>query len=75
MDQGLGRGSGMLAKLRTFSLLGIEAMPVEVEVDVSPRAMPKTYWSDFRKPQYERVRIAANGQSLIQDSSGLPIVL
>lgn len=42
MDQGLGRGSGMLAKLRTFSLLGIEAMPVEVEVDVSPRAMPKT---------------------------------
>ena len=41
-DPGLGRGTGMLAKLRTFSLLGIEAMPVEVEVDVSPRAMPKT---------------------------------
>ena len=37
-----GRGSGMLAKLKTFSLLGITAMPVEVEVDVSPRAMPKT---------------------------------
>ena len=35
-------GSGMLAKLQTFSLLGIKAMPVEVEVDVSPRAMPKT---------------------------------
>ena len=33
---------GMLAKLKTFSLLGIKAMPVEVEVDVSPRAMPKT---------------------------------
>ena len=32
----------MLAKLRTFSLLGIDALPVEVEVDVSPRAMPKT---------------------------------
>jgi magnesium chelatase family protein len=32
----------MLAKLQTFSLLGIEALPVEVEVDVSPRAMPKT---------------------------------
>lgn len=42
MDQDLGRGSGMLAKLRTFSLLGIQAMAVEVEVDVSPRAMPKT---------------------------------
>ena len=32
----------MLAKLRTFSLVGIEAVPVEVEVDVSPAAMPKT---------------------------------
>ena len=35
------RGGGMLAKLKTFSLLGIEAMPVEVEVDVSPRALTK----------------------------------
>ena len=41
-DAGLGRGSGMLAKLRTFSMLGIEAMPVEVEVDVSVSAAPKT---------------------------------
>ena len=32
----------MLAKLNTFSLLGIEAIPVEVEVDVSPGALPKT---------------------------------
>ena len=32
----------MLAKLHTFSLLGIEAVPVEVEVDVSPAATPKT---------------------------------
>ncbi len=32
----------MLAKLKTYSLLGIEAVPVEVEVDVSPRAIPKT---------------------------------
>lgn len=32
----------MLAKLKTFSLLGIEAVPVEVEVDVSPGALPKT---------------------------------
>ncbi|MBN2577630.1 MAG: YifB family Mg chelatase-like AAA ATPase [Pirellulales bacterium] len=32
----------MLAKLRTFSLLGIEAVPVEVEVDVSPAGLPKT---------------------------------
>src|SRR5690606_13294609 len=32
----------MLAKLKTFSLMGIEALPVEVEVDVSPGAIPKT---------------------------------
>jgi len=32
----------MLAKLNTFSLLGIEAVPVEVEVDVSPAGLPKT---------------------------------
>lgn len=32
----------MLAKLKTLSLLGIEALPVEVEVDVSSSALPKT---------------------------------
>ncbi|GAB4161036.1 MAG: YifB family Mg chelatase-like AAA ATPase [Planctomycetaceae bacterium] len=32
----------MLAKLFTYSLFGIEAKPVEVEVDISPGAMPKT---------------------------------
>jgi len=32
----------MLAKLFTYSLFGIEAHPVEVEVDISPGAMPKT---------------------------------
>lgn len=31
----------MLAKLNTFSLSGIDAVPVEVEVDVSARAAPK----------------------------------
>ncbi len=31
----------MLAKLKTFSLLGIDAVPVEVEVDVSPAGLPK----------------------------------
>ena len=31
----------MLAKLKTFSLLGIDALPVEVEVDVSPSGLPK----------------------------------
>lgn len=34
--------TGRLAQLLTFSLLGIDAHPVEVEVDVSPGAMPKT---------------------------------
>lgn len=32
----------MLAKLETYSLLGIDALPVEAEVDVSPGATPKT---------------------------------
>jgi magnesium chelatase family protein len=31
----------MLAKLATYSLFGIHAVPVEVEVDISPGAMPK----------------------------------
>ncbi|MFZ4731989.1 MAG: YifB family Mg chelatase-like AAA ATPase [Pirellulales bacterium] len=32
----------MLAKLQTFSLLGIDAVPVDVEVDVSAGALPAT---------------------------------
>ncbi|OUW85533.1 MAG: magnesium chelatase [Saprospirales bacterium TMED214] len=32
----------MLAHLKTFTLSGIEAFPVDVEVDISPAAMPKT---------------------------------
>ncbi|MFM8733597.1 MAG: YifB family Mg chelatase-like AAA ATPase [Pirellulales bacterium] len=32
----------MLARLQTFSLLGIEAIPVDVEVDVSSGALPAT---------------------------------
>jgi magnesium chelatase family protein len=32
----------MLAKLHTFALLGIDAVPVEVEVDAVPANMPKT---------------------------------
>ena len=32
----------MLARLLTYSLFGIDARPVEVEVDISPGALPKT---------------------------------
>jgi magnesium chelatase family protein len=32
----------MLAKLKTFALVGIDAVPVDVEVDVSPSGLPKT---------------------------------
>jgi hypothetical protein len=35
------QGAFMLAKLNTFALVGIEAMPVEVEVDASA-GLPKT---------------------------------
>jgi magnesium chelatase family protein len=33
----------MLARLQTFSLFGIEAIPVDVEVDVSAGALPATF--------------------------------
>ena len=32
----------MLAQLRTFALIGIDAVPVDVEVDTAPSQMPKT---------------------------------
>lgn len=32
----------MLAQLKTFSMIGIDAVPVDVEVDVSPAGIPKT---------------------------------
>ena len=32
----------MLSKLASYTLVGIEAAPVEVEVDVSPSNVPKT---------------------------------
>lgn len=32
----------MLARLLSFTLYGIDAKPVEVEVDISPGALPKT---------------------------------
>ena len=35
-------GNAMLAELHTCSLLSIEAIPVDVEVDVSPATIPKT---------------------------------
>ncbi|MEI6527330.1 MAG: magnesium chelatase, partial [Planctomycetota bacterium] len=31
----------MLAKLKTYSLVGIDAVPVDVEVDLSPSPLPK----------------------------------
>ena len=40
----------MLAKLHTFSLLGIDALPDEVEVDVSPGALPKTVLVGLPEP-------------------------
>ena len=32
----------MLARLQTFSLVGIDAIPIDVEVDVSGGALPAT---------------------------------
>lgn len=55
----------MLAKLQTFSLLGIEAVPVEVEVDVSPGALPKIFLvglpeAAVKESQYRVERAMAN---------------
>jgi len=46
----------MLAKLNTFSLLGIEALPVEVEVDVSPAGLPKTVLVVWLAPAQKKHR-------------------
>ena len=43
----------MLAKLKTFSLLGIDALPVEVEVDVSPSGLPKMILVEIIRPLRE----------------------
>ena len=40
----------MLARLFTYSLFGIDAKPVEVEVDISPGAMPKTILVGLAEP-------------------------
>ena len=60
----------MLAKLYTFSLLGIEAVPVEVEVDVSPGRFPRPFSSGYRKRRCGRARTAWNARSSIAGSSG-----
>jgi magnesium chelatase family protein len=38
----------MLAKLSTFALVGIDAVPVEAEVDVAP-GLPKTVRPGWRE--------------------------
>ena len=54
--------SGILAlcwlKLHTFSLLGIDALAVEVEVDVSPGALPKTVLVGLPERRSKKARIA-----------------
>ena len=52
----------MLAKLKTFSLVGIEALPVEVEVDVSPSGFPSKFLSACRRPPSKRARIGWSGR-------------
>ena len=55
----------MLAKLKTFSLSGIDAVPIEVEVDVSPAGLPKTILVGLvrgRRPREHAPRGAGDGQ-------------
>lgn len=51
----------MLAELHTFSLVGIDALPVEVEADVSPGALPKTVLVGLPQ-QAVKARIALSGR-------------
>ena len=44
-----GGSRGMLAKLFSYTLIGIDAAPVEVEVDVSATSMPKTVLVGLRR--------------------------
>ena len=49
----------MLAKLKTFALVGIEAVPVEVEVDVSPAGLPKTMQLWTESPLSDMVMVGS----------------
>jgi hypothetical protein len=55
----------MLAKLHTFSLLGIEAVPVDVEVDLSAATSPKrseTRHSDLGRPNKDGLQAGPGGR-------------
>ena len=52
----------MLAQLRTFALLGIDAVPVEVEVDTAPAREPKTVIVACRNWPCARASIASSGR-------------
>jgi hypothetical protein len=51
----------MLAKLKTLTLVGIDAIPVEVEVDVSPARLPKTVLVGSCYQKWKTTPTAGNG--------------
>ena len=61
----------MLAKLTTYSLLGIDALPVEVEVDIYRVRFPKRSWLGWRKPPCVRALIGSNELSSTAAMFGL----
>ncbi len=60
----------MLAKLKTFSLLGIDALPVEVEVDVSPSGLPKTVLVGLPEAAYPNLTKSQTAQSWVPGRLG-----
>jgi len=60
----------MLAKLSTYSLIGIEALPVEVEVVFRPGRCRRRFWSGWQRRRLRRARIASSGRSSTADISG-----
>jgi len=60
----------MLAKLKTFTLVGIEAPPVEVEVDVSPSGLPKQVHLGINPRKQET---ATANEKLTREGGGIDI--
>ena len=57
----------MLAKLASYTLVGIDATPVEVEVDVSFTTQPKTVLVGLAEAAVARARTGSSGRSSTRD--------
>ena len=63
----------MLSKLASYTLVGIDATPVEVEVDVSFSSAPKTVLVGLAETAVGRARTGSSGRSSTRDTAGRSI--